>query len=74
MIKCLLCIQTVLRNHFCIYFALISLNNDFITHSECFYIFNFKNNKILKKTNKEKTQKTPNKQTNPPFNKERSFF
>lgn len=55
---------------FCIY----SLNNDFITHSECFHIFNFKNNKILKKTNDKQTKKTPNKQTNPPFNKERSFF
>lgn len=27
---------------FCIYF----LNNDFIVYLECFYIFNFKNNKI----------------------------
>lgn len=44
---------------FCIY----SLNKDFITHSECFQIFNFKNNKIKKeKQNKNKTKK--NKQTN----------
>lgn len=53
---------------FCIY----SLNNDFITHSECFHIFNFKNNKIKKKTQQQ--TKKQNKQTNPPFNKERSFF
>lgn len=55
---------------FCIY----SLNKDFITHSECFQIFNFKNNKIKKKNPTINKQTKPNKQTNPPFNKERSFF
>lgn len=55
---------------FCIY----SLNNDFITHSECFHIFNFKNNKIKKKPNNKQKNKT-NKQIlhstrNGPFSKQ----
>lgn len=45
---------------FCIY----SLNNDFITHSYAF----IKQQNLKKKNYKQKNQ------TNPPFNKERSFF
>lgn len=63
--------QTVLRNHFCIYFALISLNNDFITHSECLHISDFKNNN---KNVKKKPKNPQNKQTNPPFNRAWSFI